>query len=441
MFSHYFKVGVGILAAVAILFAGYTKVQENRMKKGEGYQLRVVFDNVEGIDVGNAVWLSGIKIGSVKKMTLRPDGRVLLNLEIDKKYKIHKGSNFTIRVGVLEDKVLSIEKPEELKPPYEYYKPNALITNSHSPATLQSLVEQADKAMSEVNAILANTHEIVESDQLKNDILTATANIARTTQEAAEFAKMLKETGAANRGHIDATLQNIDRLSKNFIATSEKLDQLIAHANDVVGDEKFKQDVKDIADELKLTMENLKETTKSFRDMATDEEIKKDVKETIKSTRATMENADVALSGFSKMVHAINDTQVKPDFEFRYEGKDDQYYADMNLRIFPPSSDVYYLLGFDDLGEASTTNLQLGVHGGRPDTWYRFGIKSGKLGIGMEGQNRKQTIYYEGELVDPNDLQLNMRIGRTLSKNTYFLTGWEKAFKKDSLSVGVVQRY
>ena len=42
---------------------------------------------------------------------------------------------------------------------------------------------------------------------------------------------------------------------------------------------------------------------------------------------------------------------------------------------------------------------------------------------------------------DPNDLQLNLRAGHALSENLYFLVGWERAFKNDSLSVGVIQKY
>ncbi|MFA6447826.1 MAG: MlaD family protein [bacterium] len=439
MLTHYFKVGIGALVAIAILVYGYTMVQENRLSKENSYTLTVLFDNVEGLGEGNAVWLSGLKIGNVEKMQLRNDGRVVLTLKIDKNYKIHKDSTFTIRVGVLEDKVLSIEKPTKLKKPYTYYKDNDVIKNAQSPVTLQSLVAQADTAMAEVNKILVNTREIVENDDLKQNIFATMKNVEMTTAEASEFAKLLKEIGKADRIHIDNTLANVDRISQNFIKTSEKLDELLANANEIVGDDQLKENIKTTIAELKESMSNMKETTKSIRDMATDEELKNDVKDTLKSTKGTMENADVALRGFSKMIKAVNETEVKPDFSFRYESHVKNYYADMNLRIFPPNSKVYYLLGLDDLGESSTTNLQFAISGYKPQTWFRVGIKGGKLGVGAE--RSKKNMYYVAELSDPNDLQLNLRGGRTIAENTYLMLGWEEVLKRDSLSFGILQRY
>jgi phospholipid/cholesterol/gamma-HCH transport system substrate-binding protein len=439
MFTHYFKVGIGVIIAAAILAYAYVNIQENRLGKNDSYTLTVVFDNVEGLSEGNAVWLSGLKIGSVKKMQLLPNGKVELSLVIDKKYKIHKDSTFSIRVGILEEKVLSIEKPAMLAKPYRYYKDKDIVKNAESPITLQSLVAQADSAMTEVNKILVDARQFTENEDLRRDILATMSNVAQTTAEAHQFVMMMNETGRANRANIDDTLANVDKISKNLVVTTAKVDDLIAHVDNIVGDETFKQELKETMSSLKETMSNLKDTSKSIRDMATDEQLKTDVKDTIKSTKATMENADVALRGFSKMIKAVNETEVKPDFEFRYESHIKSYFADMNLRIFPPESKVYYLIGLDDLGEASTTNLQFAISGYKPDTWFRVGIKSGKLGVGAE--RTRKNMYYEAELSDPNDLQFNLRGGRQISGNTYMLLGWERVFKKDSLSLGVLQRY
>ena len=80
MFTHYFKVGIGIIIAIVTLVFAYTLVQQNRVVKG--YALTVVFDNVEGLTEGNAVWMSGLKIGSVEKMQLLPNGKFKLTLHI-----------------------------------------------------------------------------------------------------------------------------------------------------------------------------------------------------------------------------------------------------------------------------------------------------------------------------------------------------------------------
>ncbi len=447
MFTHYFKVGLGIILSIIILYVSYTQVQEFKMTKDNSYALYVVFDNVEGLSVGNAVWLSGIKIGKVEQLDLRDDGRAELALRIENQYKIHKGSQFSIKVGVLEDKTLSIEKPEGLKPPYEFYEPEERIEDTRSPSTIADLTENANRALEEITAILKNVREMVESEQLKGNIFETTENIKLTTAEAYKFLEILKETGVRNRDDIDATVGNVRTITENLVATAEKLDQLVAHvdtllthAEDVMGDELFKANIKGAVADVKTSMSQVEEVTRSIRDLVTDEEINEDLKETIKSTRSTMENADKAVSSFTRMLRAINETEFRPDFEFRYETKARDYFADMNIRIFPPSSEVYYLFGFDDIGEESSTNLQFGIKGKQPNQWYRFGIKSGKLGGGMEFL-KKENLFYEAELSDPNDIQLNFRVGRGISPNQFVIVGWERILNGDSLSIGFLGRY
>ncbi|HOX29478.1 MAG TPA: MlaD family protein, partial [bacterium] len=334
MFTHYFKVGIGVLVAIAILFVAYKQVQENRLGKNESYNLTVTFDNVQGVTAGNDVWLSGIKIGSIKTVKLRDDGTAELELMIDKKYKIHKGSRFSIKIGFLEDKILSIEKPLKITSPYKYYKDGDKITRTDSPATIQDLIEESDRAIYELRKTLENARKLSENEQLKQNILETTNNVAKTTAEAYEFLKMLHETGTDNRDEVETAIANVKRITDNFVLTSQKLDKLISNANDVAGDETFKKQVKEIVAEMKSTMDNIDETTKSVREIITDDQVKTDVKETIRSTRSTMENADQAISSFSHMIRAINDTEIKPDFEFRYDGRDKKFIADMNLRVF-----------------------------------------------------------------------------------------------------------
>jgi hypothetical protein len=186
-------------------------------------------------------------------------------------------------------------------------------------------------------------------------------------------------------------------------------------------------------------MANLEETTESVKKLITDEEVNEDLRQTIKSTRRTMENADTALAGMRKAVDTMNNTEIKPSFEFRYNMREEKYHADMNLRMFPPDPTVSYLIGLDNLGENSNTNLMLGVRSALPNTWYRLGIKSSKLGLGADYE--KDDIYVESDLIDPNDLQFNLRVGKELQPNRYLMLGWEEAFKNDGLSIGFLQKY
>lgn len=439
MFSHYFKVGAGIIAAVAILVISYQQLKETAYTDKNSYELKVMFDNIQGLSAGNDVWLSGVKIGSVDVISLMEDGRAMLTLRIFKDKKILRGSKFSINAGFLQDKNLSIEKPVDATEPYEYYDPGETIEKTNSPATVSDLMTEAYTALSQMNQILSEVKTVVANDDIKQNIFNTTENIEKATAEAFEFVKIMKDTGMTSREDIQATLENIRILSEHLHETIAKVDSVIENADSIVGDQETKDNLKEMVRRLKVSAENVEKTTEAIKDLTTDPEVHEDLRETIKSTKKTMDHADKAVSSFTKMLDAINKTEFKPDFEFRYESREDLYHADMNVRIFPPNSDVFYMFGYDDLGEDKTTNLQFGVKGDKPDLWYRLGLKDGKLGMGFE-YKLKNRIYY-GDLADPNDLHLNLRVGKELYKNRYIIVGWESILNDDGLSFGFMQKY
>ena len=439
MFTHYFKVGLGILAVIAVTVAGYRSLRGTEYNEKNSYTLHVVFDNVQGLSAGNDVWLSGVVIGSVDSINLTKDGRAVVTLRIKREFKVLRGSRFSVNAGFLQDKNLSIEKPAEIPVPPVYYRPGETIAKTESPSSVTDIMSEAQTALSQINDILSEVKGMISDDQMQMNIYQTTENIEMATNEAYRFARMLRETGVSSKEDIEATIENVRLLTEKLNETAKKVDVLIANANDIMGDTQTKQQIKDIVDSLNRSMDNIEKTTDAIKGMATDKELETDIRETIKSTRKTMQNADKGIGSFTRMIEAINDTEFRPDFEFRYETREDVYHADMNVRIFPPNSDVFYLFGYDNLGQNKETNLMFGVHGEKPAMWYKFGLKDSKLAVGFEYD--KDQIFYYGFLSDPNDLEFSLRLGKELNKNLFVIAGLEGVLKRDSLSIGLLQRY
>lgn len=439
MLTHNVKVGLAVVAAVVIVLITMRFVGGEKFTEDNTYTLKVVFENVQGLSPGAKVWLSGVEVGKVEEVVLRDDGRAVLNLRIGEKYQIRRDAEFNIKVGFLKDTILSITNPDVRPVKLEYFKSGDTITKTRTPSTLDDLVGEAHKALKQVNDMLASVKQIVGDDTMKQNVHETVENVRMITEQIYDFATVLKQVGVQNQAEIDSIIANINVLTANLIKTSEKADMLLANVNDVAGDPEVKQDLKQAIDNLEATMANLEETTDSVKKLITDEELNQDLKQTIKSTRRTMENADTALAGVRRAVDTVNNTEVKPSYQLRYNTRENKYHADMNLRMYPPDPSVNYLIGLDDLGENSNTTLQLGVRGALPGMWYRLGIKSGKLGMGADYE--KDDIYMEGDLLDPNDLEFNLRVGKELQPNRYLLMGWEEAFKNDGLSIGFMQKY
>lgn len=437
MTSHHIKVGIAGILALLLLAYGAWYVSGTKLKQRKTYPMTVEFDNVQGLEAEAAVRLAGVNVGWVKSVGLLPNGRAALQLAIFEGIKIPKGSDFTIQVGFLQDKILDIKIP----PPgmaHKYYKPGARIKQTVSPTTIDDMMVDAKSSLTRANRLLDSLDSLVADKRLKANVLEITDNIRATTEETMQLAKMLKEAGLENRENITATVSNIRSLTEHLNVTADKVDVLMDNANGYLGDKEIKTDFKDIVEKLRNTADNLEQSTKTLKDLSTDDQVKDDIKETIHKTRETMDDAQVAFSGVSRFVKSMNSTEVKPWLEFRYVSHEDKYHMDMSLRLFPPARDVMYLLGLTDVGESSNTDLMVGVPG-EGNYWFRFGLKAGKLGMGFDRE--ANNYLFVGDLIDPNDLRFNFRVGKQVRPNLYMMMGVEQVLKKNWLSLGVVRYY
>ncbi len=82
--SKYARLGVLIVASVAILIWGLSYLKGNDVFKQHKYY-HVIYDRVDGLEVSNQVTLSGYQVGNVKSIAFTPDnsGNLLVTLMVD----------------------------------------------------------------------------------------------------------------------------------------------------------------------------------------------------------------------------------------------------------------------------------------------------------------------------------------------------------------------
>ena len=104
--SAHLKVGAAFLAAAAILFAGILWLKEYKPAAAT-VQVRVLFDDANGISSGDPVTVSGIKAGEVEKVVLTPENRALVSLAVNRSVLLHPDASFAIRdMGLMGDKAV-----------------------------------------------------------------------------------------------------------------------------------------------------------------------------------------------------------------------------------------------------------------------------------------------------------------------------------------------
>lgn len=108
------SIRIGIISLCVILVAVFVTVSHNasieRKGLGKTYNVYASFGRTDGLNVGDAVRLSGVDIGRVTSAVLDNNFRTKLTLEIDKEYKIPEDSSASIvSFGLVGGKYVEID--------------------------------------------------------------------------------------------------------------------------------------------------------------------------------------------------------------------------------------------------------------------------------------------------------------------------------------------
>ncbi len=106
-------IGVGLFILIGLLFliAGVLTVGNLRSTFSEKLNVSSVFNEVNGLQAGNNIWFSGVKIGTVKQVEFYGTSqvKVVMNIKIDSKQYIRKDAKVKISTdGFIGNKILVI---------------------------------------------------------------------------------------------------------------------------------------------------------------------------------------------------------------------------------------------------------------------------------------------------------------------------------------------
>lgn len=249
-----FVIGGILLFLIALFYLGR---EDNMFNKT--FMVSAVFKNVEGLGVGDNVWLSGVKIGTVKHVQIISESQVLVSLSLKDKQNQFIKTNATAYVGsdgLVGNKIVVIRPGDAATAIHD----NDTI-NSFSPADTQELLNIAKdvgtsaKAITDDLKVIAsrlNSGEGVIGELLKDGPLaqdlrqtmvalrTTGENASQLTRDAKKImrevnegdgllTKLINDTTYAVT--FDRTLTNIGKVGENTKKMSEDLQSVIDKMN------------------------------------------------------------------------------------------------------------------------------------------------------------------------------------------------------------------
>ena len=246
-------VGLFILIGVVFLLTGVLAVGNLRSTFIKKLHVSAIFDDVNGLQAGNNVWFSGVKIGVVDKLSFYGRSQVKVIIKIDEKSQqfVRKDAKVKISTdGLIGNKIIVI------------YGGTALV----------EAVEDGDTL---------NIEKMTSSDEMMTTLQENNKNLlAITTDFKAISKKMVDGEGTVGKllkdeslyNSLDVTLASLKRSSANAekltAAISDygnKLNQKGSLANDLVTDTTVFKNVQASARQLKQLTITAAEATSSLK--------------------------------------------------------------------------------------------------------------------------------------------------------------------------------
>jgi phospholipid/cholesterol/gamma-HCH transport system substrate-binding protein len=253
-------VGVFVFIGLAILVVGILTLGGQQKKFVKAIHLKAVFDDIGGLQTGNNIWFSGVKIGTVRKINFYGDSQVEIEMNVEEAVVdfIRKDSKATISSdGLIGNKIIVIYGGTTLAPP----------------------VQDGDRLES---VMPLDTDKMMETLQVNNE------NLVEITADL----KTLTSKLAAGEGIVGAVMTD-STLAENFRSILNNLNTASISSNKMIR-------------ELNTFTAKLNTKGNLFNDLATDTLLVGEIRNTMESFKATAQNSEEMTEELKAITSKIN---------------------------------------------------------------------------------------------------------------------------------------
>lgn len=286
-------VGIFIFIGLAIFLIGILTLGGQKKTFVKSFTVNVVFDDIQGLKVGNNVWFSGVKVGTIKKIQFYGTSQVQVFLSIEEvaHQYIHKDAKASINSdGLIGNKIIVIDGGSPKFPFVEdgdRLQVNTTLSTDDMMKTLQTNNKNLVDITSDFKILARNLVEgkgaagaLLADDKIAKDFKAMVANLqataASTNQMANELnsftAKMNTKGGLADKLFTDtavfAKLQSsVNEFQQTAAAASKLTENLkVASAKLNANDNALGVLLNDkqTAEQLKVIMRNLETSSQKL---------------------------------------------------------------------------------------------------------------------------------------------------------------------------------
>ncbi|MDR3712518.1 MAG: MlaD family protein [Puia sp.] len=248
------KIGVLAVAAIVGLILGFNFLKGSSLFE-HSKKIYAVFNNVEGMEISNAVKINGLQIGSVSAINAADKdlkGGIIVTITLKSRVNIPKNSMGMINSGLISASFIQIDKGDS---------PD-LLNDGDTLSTREkpNLVSQVQASINPVLVRLGGTLESLDSltqviggmfdPRLKNNFSTIVANLA--TSSASLQSMLNAETGA-----LSQSLKNVNSFTGNLAKNNDQVNKTLQNVETATS-KLANAKIEETIETLRSTMNDLK---------------------------------------------------------------------------------------------------------------------------------------------------------------------------------------
>lgn len=246
-------VGIFVLLGIVIFVAGVFILGGQQKRFTKSIRVVAVFNDVAGLKVGNNVWFSGVKIGTVKRVSFFGNAQVEVDMNIEQSSQqyIRKDASATISSdGLIGNKIVVISGGTTSHPEVadgDRIKTSAALSSDQIMSTLQEnnnnllrvtndfkeLVGNLRRGKGTVGAVLTDSIVADNFKRAMRNLERASDNTVKVTGSVSLFAAKLNTKGSlANELVTDtAVFRRLSRSAARFERLTTTADQAVVTLN------------------------------------------------------------------------------------------------------------------------------------------------------------------------------------------------------------------
>ncbi|HVR43803.1 MAG TPA: MlaD family protein [Thermoanaerobaculia bacterium] len=247
------KIGAFMIVILAILGYFIIRVEDIQLGAGETRMIEVVFDSVAGLDEKSAVRVAGVRVGKVDDISLLPDGRAKVMLEVDRTLQLRQGADARVAsLGLLGEKYVELNPG----PVGSAELPEGAPLRGSTTASIDELTGQVSEIATDVKAITGSLSAALGGPEGTRRMEEIVANVHEVT---ARLRGML----AANEANMNATAANFRQITDDLRVEIPRIAASIDRVANTIGGT-----VGDNREDIRVVVENLRGLSADLRTTA-----------------------------------------------------------------------------------------------------------------------------------------------------------------------------